>query len=233
MVSPREDDDVIRRARQGDESAWAELYGQHAGRLVVWLRTMPSGDASHAPEDIAADAWLTAAQRLPHFTGNADDFAGWLFSIARNVASNRRRTHARRATSPHPNGDPDERGGVISYDHMTAVESHEWTRRLLQRLSPREAEVIACIDVVGLDAAATSVALGISPATVRVARHRGLRRLRTILAAEGATAGSFSPPAGDAERDGAEGAALTTRSVAATNLLAQGVTNQPTRDLSG
>lgn len=191
-MSQREDDDVVRRARQGDESAWAVLYGQHAGRLVVWLRTLPSGDASQAAEDIAADAWLTAAQRLAHFTGNADDFAGWLFSIARNVASNRRRTYARRATTPHPTGDPDALGRGVSFDHTAAVDGHEWIRRLLSRLSPREAEVIACIDVVGLDAAATSEALGISAATVRVARHRGLRRLRRILTEEGATAGSFS-----------------------------------------
>lgn len=233
MVSGREDDDVIRRARQGDESAWAELYGLHAGRLVVWLRTLPSGDACHAPEDIAADAWLTAAQRLSHFTGNADDFAGWLFSIARNGASNRRRTRVRRATSPHPTGDSDELGGGVPYDHMTAVDSHEWTRRLLQRLSPREAEVIACIDVVGLDAAATGEALGISAATVRVARHRGLRRLRAILTEEGATAESFSLLAGGGQRHGAEAAAPTPRPLAAVNVLIQDVTKSPSRDLTG
>lgn len=228
-----EDDDVVRRARQGDESAWAVLYGQHAGRLVVWLRTLPSGDASQAPEDIAADAWLTAAQTLSKFTGNADDFAGWLFSIARNVASNRRRTYVRRGTTPHPTGDPDALGRGVSYDNTAVVDSHEWTRRLLSRLSPREAEVIACIDVVGLDAAATGEALGISAATVRVARHRGLRRLRTILIEEGATAGSLSGFAGDAEHGGAESAAWSARSVAAVNLLADDVTNRPTRDLTG
>lgn len=184
-MSHREDDDIVRRARQGDESAWAELYGRHAGRLVVWLRTLPSGDASHASEDIAADAWLTAAQDLSKFTGNADDFAGWLFGIARNVASNRRRTCVRRATTPHPVGDPDLATRALTHDHAAAVDSQEWTRRLLSRLSPREAEVIACIDVVGLDAAATSHALGISAATVRVARHRGLRRLRAIVSEEG------------------------------------------------
>ncbi|WP_170254366.1 sigma factor-like helix-turn-helix DNA-binding protein [Nocardioides szechwanensis] len=55
------------------------------------------------------------------------------------------------------------------------------TRRLLGLLSKREAEVIACIDVVGLDAAATSQALGISVTAVRVARHRGLKRLRALM----------------------------------------------------
>jgi DNA-directed RNA polymerase specialized sigma24 family protein len=40
--------------------------------------------------------------------------------------------------------------------------------------------------VLGLDGNGTAVALSISPGAVRVARHRGLRRLRSILAqAEG------------------------------------------------
>jgi RNA polymerase sigma-70 factor (ECF subfamily) len=61
------------------------------------------------------------------------------------------------------------------------VGGQDLTRRLLARLSPREAEVIACIDVVGLDVAATARALGMSTTAVRVARHRGLGRLRRIL----------------------------------------------------
>ena len=181
MGSFPEDDDLITRARAGDEAAWAELYRAHAGRLVVWLRTLPSGDAAAAPEDIAADAWLTAAQNLRKFSGDSDDFAGWLFSIARNVASNRRRTHARRGTSPHDTALPGAVDWGTTSDGTLAINGNDATRRLLSHLSRREAEVIACIDVVGLDATATSHALGISVTAVRVARHRGLKRLRGIL----------------------------------------------------
>lgn len=187
MKSFREDDALITRARAGDETAWAELYRDHASRLIVWLRSLPSGDAAAAPEDIAADAWLTAAQNLGKFSGGSDDFAGWLFSIARNVANNRRRTNARRATSPHDTALP---GGVdwgTTEDGSLVVNGNDATRRLLGHLSKREAEVIACIDVVGLDATATSQALGISTTAVRVARHRGLKRLRAILSAQDPT----------------------------------------------
>lgn len=194
MKSFREDDDLITRARAGDETAWAQLYRDHAGRLIVWLRTSPSGDAAAAPEDIASDAWLTAAQNLGKFSGTSDDFAGWLFSIARNVASNRRRTNARRATSPHDTALP---GGVdwgTTEDGSLVINGNDATRRLLGHLSKREAEVIACIDVVGLDATATSHALGMSVTAVRVARHRGLKRLRSILSAQEPDSGPGPPP---------------------------------------
>ena len=48
----------------------------------------------------------------------------------------------------------------------------------LSSLPPREREVLACLEVVGLDVTATATALGLSATAVRVARHRGLRRLR-------------------------------------------------------
>ena len=200
MKVTRDDDELISRARRGDESAWAELYAAHAGRLVVWLRTMPSGDAACTPEDMAADAWLTAANSLAKFTGTQDDFAGWLFSIARNVANNRRRTNARRATSPHSTTVSDGVDWGSTDDDSSSVNGLDTARRLLAHLSRREAEVIACIDVVGLDATATSQALGISVTAVRVARHRGLKRLRTVLAESGADYGlvvrPLAPPDG-------------------------------------
>lgn len=210
MKSFREDDDLITRARAGDETAWAQLYRDHAGRLIVWLRTSPSGDAAAAPEDIASDAWLTAAQNLGKFSGTSDDFAGWLFSIARNVASNRRRTNARRATSPHDTALPGVDWGTTE-DGSLVINGNDATRRLLGHLSKREAEVIACIDVVGLDATATSHALGMSVTAVRVARHRGLKRLRSILSAQQYDSGpgpqhepegrAPAPPAGNRTTD--------------------------------
>ena len=96
------DDELVQRAKRGDSNAWRELYRAHAGRLVVWLRTRPTGDVAVAPEDLAAEAWLTAAQKIADFTGSADQFAGWLFGIARNLAANARRRSVRRDTHPRP-----------------------------------------------------------------------------------------------------------------------------------
>jgi RNA polymerase sigma-70 factor (ECF subfamily) len=53
---------------------------------------------------------------------------------------------------------------------------------VLADLPRREREVVACLEVIGLDVAATAEALGMSATAVRVARHRGLRRLRTVAA---------------------------------------------------
>lgn len=190
---PSPDDDLVARAKSGDEAAWRDLYDAHAGRLLLWLRSRPSGDAAVALEDVAAEAWLTAAQRIADFTGNSSYFAGWLFGIARNIALNTNRRSRRRATFPAPMDGFDRDDPVATPDAFTAVDAVDWTRRLLAHLSPREAEVVACIDVVGLDVAATSQALGISAGAVRISHARGLGHLRKFL-----DAGPRAVPAPDA-----------------------------------
>jgi RNA polymerase sigma-70 factor (ECF subfamily) len=168
------DDDLVRGAKDGDPGAWRQLYRAHAGRLVVWLATRPTGDPAVSPDDLAAEAWLTAASRIGRFHGTADEFAGWLFGIARNLTLNTQRRSVRRGTAPHP--DP-ATGETVAGPEPELV-ARDWVDRALAGLPPRERDVIACTDVVGLDVAGTARALGISPVSVRVARHRGLRRLR-------------------------------------------------------
>jgi RNA polymerase sigma-70 factor (ECF subfamily) len=167
-----DDDDVIERARRGDASAWQELYESLAGRLVLWLRTRPSGDPAASPEDLAAEAWLVAAGRIADFTGGRAEFAGWLFGIARHHALNAARRTARRAT------DPTETLDFGTDTHELHVTGEDWVRFTLAQLPNREGEVLSAMEVVGLDAAATAAVLGISTTAVRVARHRGLARLR-------------------------------------------------------
>lgn len=169
------DDDIVAAAKRGDTSAWHQLYEAHAGRLIVWLRTMPSGDAAASAEDIAADAWLTAASKVAQFHGTQDEFAGWLFGIARKASANVRRRSLRRRTTPA--WSPEEHLDAASEDEAPIVQL-EWIRSLLSGLAPRERDVVVCLDVVGLDVRTTATALDLSENAVRVAHHRGLARLR-------------------------------------------------------
>lgn len=168
------DASVVARARAGDGAAWRELYDLHAGRLLLWLRQLPSGDPSADHEDLAMEAWAVAASRIADFGGDDDDaFGGWLFTIARNHLLNARRKVARRAT--YGTADLPE---VPVAAETAAVDHHDAVRRALAALPTREGEVIACMDVVGLDLATTAQVLGIKRPAARMARSRGLARLR-------------------------------------------------------
>ena len=58
---------------------------------------------------------------------------------------------------------------------------------LVAQLSPLQAEVIALRVMAGLDVEAVARLVGRSPGAVRVAAHRGLRRLAQILVRQGVT----------------------------------------------
>lgn len=180
MADWHEDDDVIVRAKLGDELAWREMYEAHAGRLLAWLRSRPSGDSAEDSDDIAAASWLTAADKIADFHGSTDDFGGWLFVIVRNTALNQRRRTIRRATSPFEVDGNDARLWGADDDGTALVDDMDGTRRLLAELSPREAEVVALVDVVGLDTATAASIIGISHSSIRVTRHRAMKRLRKI-----------------------------------------------------
>jgi RNA polymerase sigma-70 factor, ECF subfamily len=181
---PGHDGPLVSAARNGDEDAWRELYARHARRLELWLASLPAGDPSASPEDVAAEAWLTAAGKIGEFSGTDDDFAGWLFTIARLTLTNRRRTAQRRRTDPQEPDPADASWGIAASPEGSVVGQAE-TRRLLALLSPRESEVLACLEVVGFDVATTAEVLGMAPTAVRVARHRALRRLRKELSEDG------------------------------------------------
>jgi len=169
------DDDIVAAAKRGDPEAWRELYRAHAGRLLLWLETRTIPGSGDTAEDLAAASWLVAAEKIADFHGSSSDFAGWLFGIARNHAANARRRTGRR------------NGAVLHLDdHVPGPESalvgDAWVRHALATLPDRERDVITCLEVLDLDVASTADALGISAVAVRVARHRGLKKLRALPA---------------------------------------------------
>lgn len=170
------DDAVVTRARQGDPEAWRELYAEHAGRLVAWLRLRPLGDAAMSADDVAGEAWFVAASKIADFDGSSGEFAGWLFGIARKIAANAHRTHQRRATNPEEPADL-AAAAQEAEDHAGEHERFDWVRSVLATLSPRERDCIGLVDVLGMEPKQAAEVLGISPVALRVARHRGLRRL--------------------------------------------------------
>ena len=96
--------DLVRRARDGDETAFRELYHEHAGRIYALCLRL-TGDAA-AAEERTQDAFVRAWERLATFRGESA-FGTWLHRLTVNVVLMERRGSRRRERRVAPaSGDP-------------------------------------------------------------------------------------------------------------------------------
>ena len=167
--------DALQAARDGEENGFVTLYRDLQPRLLRYATVLVGREDA---EDVTAESWLQIARDLPRFTGQPADFRGWASAIVRNRAIDLMRAGARRPQIPSGLEELD-REPAIQDTAMAALEtlSTDAAVRLISRLPRTEAEVVLLRVVVGLDTAAVAVVLGKRPGAVRVAAHRGLRRL--------------------------------------------------------
>jgi RNA polymerase sigma-70 factor (ECF subfamily) len=91
------DDVLVKRAREGDATAFEELIRLHSGRVHRMLTRM-LGSPTEA-EDVLQETFLKAWRALPRFRGEAQ-FSTWLYRIAINEANRRLAREAARRALP-------------------------------------------------------------------------------------------------------------------------------------
>ncbi|HEV2377517.1 MAG TPA: sigma-70 family RNA polymerase sigma factor [Streptosporangiaceae bacterium] len=176
---------TLARAQSGDEEAFACLFRDIQPALLRYLRVIAPQDA----EDVASQTWLEVVAGLDRFTGSEEAFRAWLFTIARHRSVDAGRKRARRPTVPLTEGD--EGAGPAASDTADLALERDSVRAVLKLISsqlPREqAEIIMLRVVAGLDTHAVAEIVGKTPGAVRVAAHRGLRRLAGSVDRAGVT----------------------------------------------
>lgn len=176
--------EVLAAAQAGDETSFAELWRGTQPALLRYLRVVAPG----AAEDLAAEAWTQALGGLSTFSGDEAAFRGWLFTIARRKAidlgrtTSRRRTYAVAAVPEDPASH-----AVDTADLALERLSTQQALALVATLPPDQAEIVALRVIAGLDTETVARLVGKSPGAVRVAAHRGLRRLAQLLDRAGVT----------------------------------------------
>jgi RNA polymerase sigma-70 factor, ECF subfamily len=182
---------AIRAAQEGDEDAFRLLYRAiHPGLIrYLWAQV---GDAA---EDLAAETWLCVARDLGRFRGDEAGFRGWVTTIGRHRVLDYLRYQGR-----HPSGG----APVELLAYLPAAEDTEGAvmaalatadaLEMIAALPDVQAEAVLLTVVMELDAKTAGKVMGKSSGAVRVATHRGLRRLAEQLAAERTPAAEAGAP---------------------------------------
>jgi RNA polymerase sigma-70 factor, ECF subfamily len=182
-------DAAVGLAQNGDDEAFRMLFRAVQPLLLRYLRVLAGADA----EDVASEAWVQIVRDLPTFKGDFDAFRGWAATIARHRAIDHHRSARRRPAAGVPVG---ELTGRASADDTATrameIMSTDAAITMIARLPPDQAEAVVLLVIMGLDGRSAARVLGKKPGAVRVAAHRGLRRLSELLG-EGRSAGVTQP----------------------------------------
>ena len=179
MAIPADDKSLMEAVRCGSAEAFGVLYDRHHRALFNFLLRF-LGDR-RAAEDLLQETFLRVYLHREDYRPTAA-FRTWLFTIARNLLLD----HLRRAgarlesvadaaleqvadTSPGPLA---ELEGRALEEQLQIVVSH---------LPAFQREVVLLSRFAGLSHEEIAQVTGASPGAVRVALHRGLRRIRTLL----------------------------------------------------
>jgi RNA polymerase sigma factor (sigma-70 family) len=136
-------------ARRLEPAAVTRLYTAYAPALFRFF--MAAVGDRHLAEDLTGTTFVSAIEALPRFRGPLEGLGGWLFGIARHDLYDYRRRQARSQIEPLED-DLGETAAVSGPEILgresgteTTFRSDQITQPALNRLSPREREILGLL----------------------------------------------------------------------------------------
>ncbi len=169
---------TVAAARAGAEWAWRDLYRDLAPPVLRYLRARGAPE----PEDLTGDVFVQVVRKIGQFSGDADDFRGWVFTIARNRLIDTARSRLRRPVDPASDEVLVAAGGSGDTEDLALerLASGE-VRRAIDDLSPDQQDVVLLRLVAGLSISEVAAALGKKPGAIKSLQVRALASLRRNL----------------------------------------------------
>ena len=170
-------DRLVERARDGDESAFADLVDLDGDRCYAIAYRMLR-DVERA-QDAVQQAFLLAWRELPRLR-NPERFEVWLHRLVVNACYEEYRRYRRWSSNvlTLPVDGPAVADTTVSIDERDALE------RAFQKLSPEHRAVVVLHHHAGVPLASIAEVAGIPLGTVKSRLHHATRILRGALATD-------------------------------------------------
>jgi RNA polymerase sigma-70 factor (ECF subfamily) len=195
-----EDRELVKRLRDGDESAFMELIDRY-GAMMLRVAQMYVRDRATA-EEVVQETWLAVLNGIDRFEERSS-LKTWIFRILTNRAKTRGARDGRvvpfsalaAAEDDEPSVDPDRFFGPDSAtpgawaapprawpeDVLLGREALDIIRMAIEELPEAQREVIRLRDVEGWSPMEVADALEISDGNQRVLLHRARSKVRAAL----------------------------------------------------
>jgi len=196
-------DDLEQRLKQGDGTAFGELFTLHRQRIwqIIHFRLSEKIRARVDPDDVVQEVFLEAEKRIRHYIhGDFPSFFLWLRLVAGQTLSKIHRTHlgtesrnALREANPAVKNLWGNTSLCLSQQfiaHMTSpsqaaiqVELIDEVRNALEGMNEIDREVLALRHFEELTNQEVAMELNIKPKAASIRYMRALERLRNVLEA--------------------------------------------------
>jgi RNA polymerase sigma factor (sigma-70 family) len=160
-------------APRAADLAFDRLYRSSRDDLYAYVASLLRDDA--AAEEVTAAAFERAYRKRNRFDPQRGEPRAWLFGIARNAALDELRRRGRQAELTAEPADLDSLG---SHEGAERSERRLAVSAALERLEPRERELIALKFFAGLNNAEIAQVLGIGESNAGTKLHRAMTKLR-------------------------------------------------------
>ena len=169
--------DVIDRARNGDRAAFAELYDTHVDSVYRYLlyRVREPSDA----EDLCSEVFTRAFANIHRYRWQGKSFLAWLYTIARNAVTDRRRRE--RPTVEIDNAYGLAEDGPTAHDRAVHGEAVDALRGAVRHLTTEQQEVLVLRFVENRSSREVAKILGKNEGAIRALQFRALGRLRKLM----------------------------------------------------
>lgn len=184
--------ELVTRAQQGDQAAFATLYEQYSPLVYRFLRRRLDG-ADEIVEDLTEDVFVKVYEKLHRYVERGLPFTAWLYRIAHNHLVDYLRSLPRySAHSLDEVAEVPERQAMAAYGRVLDRQALE---PALARLTPEQRQAVELRFIEGMSVAETAGVMGRSEEAVKKLQARALANLRRALAPSLATALSRRAPA--------------------------------------
>jgi len=176
--------DIAQRAVQRDPEAFAQIYDEHVD-IVYRYVFYKVGDPGVA-EDLTADVFAKAWERIDRFQWRNVPVQHWLLTIARNAVTDHWRSRKRMSSPLDMLGEASS-DEPLPEEHVARDLEVETLGRALLKLPDEQRDVLILRFIEDLPHRDVAAILGKSVEAVRQIQSRALKALRNVLEDEGAT----------------------------------------------
>ena len=173
----QDEESLIRRAKQHDQEAFAQLYEEYFDKIYRYV-ALKVGDRMEA-EDITQQVFLKAIKSISSFKWKGFPFSSWLFRIAHNQVVDYLRKKAKREavalddTLLTSDDDPQ-----LEFERKLDIEQLALATKKLTRA---QQEVISLRFASELPIAQVAKVMGRSEGAVKALQHSAVIALRRVL----------------------------------------------------